>query len=94
MSDADALEQYLESIELMPWRKLALWEKEHVVRAMRLMAAEVRLLREMKAEVREFTEGGLYEDAAHHKQWYLEQIANIVGFKPSDNDPWEEGIAP
>jgi hypothetical protein len=53
MTDTDVLEQYLESIELMPWRKLALWEKEHVVRAMRSMAAEVRAQRETIRELRE-----------------------------------------
>jgi hypothetical protein len=58
------------------------------------LAAEVRALRGVVAQVQEFTDGGLYEDGGHHKQWYLEQIANVVGFKPSDDYPWEEGIAP
>lgn len=49
MTDTDALEQYLVAIETTHWRKLAQWEKEHVVRAMRLLAAEVRLLRERLA---------------------------------------------
>lgn len=50
MSDnVDVLEQYLEAIECTNWRTLAQWEKEHIVRAMRLLAAEVRRLREKLA---------------------------------------------
>jgi hypothetical protein len=50
MTDAaDVLEQYLVAIETTDYRKLAQWEKLHIVRAMRLLAAEVRALREKLA---------------------------------------------
>jgi len=50
MTDAaDVLEQYLVAIETTDYRKLAQWEKLHIVRAMRLLAAEVRALRERLA---------------------------------------------
>jgi hypothetical protein len=62
--------------------------------AIRALEAEVRRLRAMIAEVCQFTEGGLYEQAGHHKQWWLERIAGIVGMKQQDDDPWEKGIAP
>ena len=45
----DVLEQYLVAIETTDYRKLAQWEKLHIVRAMRLLAAEVRALREKLA---------------------------------------------
>ena len=47
--NADVLEQYLVAIETTDYRKLAQWEKLHIVRAMRLLAAEVRALREKLA---------------------------------------------
>jgi len=35
-------------------------------------------------------QGGLCTDGAHHKQWYLEQIAKALKIKLAGN--WEEGI--
>jgi DNA-binding transcriptional regulator YiaG len=46
---ADVLEQYLVAIESTDYRKLAQWEKLHIVRSLRLLAAEVRRLREKLA---------------------------------------------
>lgn len=45
-----------------------------------------------RAIVRELVEGGLTIDGAHHKQWYLEQIAIQLELPmPVDREP---GIAP
>jgi len=41
--------------------------------------------------------GGLTIDGGHHKQWYIEQIAECLGIdieKLKDECEWEEGIAP
>lgn len=35
----------------------------------------------------------LTEEACHHKQWYLEKIAELIGICISDLD-YEKGIAP
>lgn len=36
---------------------------------------------------------GLKADGAHHKQWYLEEIAKILGLDLSEVN-YEKGIAP
>jgi hypothetical protein len=49
--DKDELEQFLVAIESTHWKRLAQWEKEHIVRAMRLLAAALRAERERVAEL-------------------------------------------
>ncbi len=44
-------------------------------------------------KVRELLEDGIFTDGAHHKQWYLSQIAEVVGIDV-EIEPGEEGIAP
>ena len=44
--------------------------------------------------VRDLIIGGLCTDGAHHKQWYLEQIANVLGIDLIEPLDYEEGIAP
>lgn len=44
-----------------------------------------------KQMLKELIEGGLSTDGAHHKQWYLEQIAELMGIKIKKDD-YEEGI--
>lgn len=36
----------------------------------------------------------LLTDGAHHKQWYLEQIAEELGIPKEEYEDAEEGIAP
>ena len=54
---------------------------------------------EQREKVKELLACALYEDAAHHKQWYLWQIADVLEIDLSDE--WDEqfpqpepGIAP
>jgi hypothetical protein len=44
--------------------------------------------------VAELIRGGLTTDGAHHKQWYLEQIAELLGIPLTQELDYEEGIAP
>jgi len=49
------------------------------------------------AQVEELINDALWTDGAHHKQWYLYEIAEKLGFKKEDfciKDCPEEGIAP
>jgi hypothetical protein len=47
---------------------------------------------EERAVLLELVEGGLTTDGAHHKQWYLEQIACYFELPlPTDREP---GVAP
>ena len=44
-------------------------------------------------EVKHLIEEALQTDGAHHKQWYLEKIASVLGF--TLKDVWyDDGIAP
>ena len=40
-------------------------------------------------QIKELVEEGLWMDGGHHKQWYLEQIADILGIAHEN-----EGICP
>lgn len=44
--------------------------------------------------VRDMIIEGLLTDGAHHKQWYLEQIAGQLGIELPRNLDCEPGIAP
>ena len=48
-----------------------------------------------KTDAKDLILRGLRTDGAHHKQWYLERLADLLGL---DLDPlrdgFEEGIAP
>lgn len=45
----------------------------------------------MRNQVEKLTYEGLHTDGGHHKQWYLYQIAELLGIDLSDADP---GVAP
>jgi hypothetical protein len=49
--------------------------------------------REREIVLKELVRDGITEDAAHHKQWYLEQIAKNLGIDISDLE-YERGIPP
>lgn len=47
--------------------------------------------RKCQSRVKELINEAMVTDGAHHKQWYLNEIAKEIGFKPETED---EGIAP
>lgn len=49
-----------------------------------------------KRSVKQLIVEGLCIDGAHHKQWYLEQIAEVIGIDLSDirDIGYTQGIAP
>lgn len=54
---------------------------------------------EITQKIKELIFNGLCTDGAHHKQWYLEQIAEHLGYDPTSEEDYEEylpepGIAP
>ena len=58
-----------------------------------------KLSREEKACIKGLTVADLVREAlstdgAHHKQWYLEMIALLIGIELPDEGEYEEGIAP
>jgi len=44
--------------------------------------------------VKNLIDEGLCTDGGHHKQWYLEQIAEELGLEVAGPEIREEGIAP
>ncbi len=48
----------------------------------------------MTDTIRDLVIGGLTTDGEHHKQWYLEQIANALGIELTQELDYEKGIAP
>ena len=44
--------------------------------------------------IRELLIDGLTIDGGHHKQYYLDQIQQLLGFKLEEVCDFEEGIAP
>jgi len=55
----------------------------------------IEITQENYGKLRKLVEGGLQNDTAHHKQWYLEQIAKVLGIDVDlDELGVEEGIAP
>jgi len=50
-------------------------------------------IKEKLEKIRNLVEDGLQTDGGHHKQWYLEQIGEVIGID-IDKEMHEEGIAP
>ena len=44
--------------------------------------------------VADLVHDGLFTDGDHHKQWYLEMIAILLGIELPDEDEYEKGVAP
>lgn len=49
--------------------------------------------RDPYSEIEQLIIAGLCTDGAHHKQWYLEQIAKLLGIDLSAID-YDRGMAP
>jgi hypothetical protein len=49
---------------------------------------------EERAILTELVTNGLFVDGAHHKQWFLEQIAKQFELRIDEAEWWEPGIAP
>lgn len=54
---------------------------------------QARTKSRMYYRVVELAGAGLTTDGAHHKQWFLEQILETLGY-PTHGIPHEDGIAP
>ena len=48
----------------------------------------------MTETVKDLIIEGLTTDGAHHKQWYLEQIANVLGIELVAELQYEKGMPP
>ena len=48
----------------------------------------------MPETVKDLIIEGLCNDGAHHKQWYLERIAEVLGIELVQELDYEKGIAP
>jgi len=48
----------------------------------------------MTDTVRDLIIGALTTDGEHHKQWYLERIAEVLGIELVTELDYEKGIAP
>jgi hypothetical protein len=48
----------------------------------------------MTDTVRDLIIEGLSTDGGHHKQWYLEQIAKVLGIELTTELDYEKGIPP
>ena len=75
---ADDLEKYLEAIESADYSTLAHWNAIHLVRALRLLAAEVRTLRPL-SEV-----GRLFLALPVHQQVWFDEDGLLQGDYDSD----------
>ena len=50
--------------------------------------------KKLKREIKELCISGLLTDGAHHKQWYLEQIAKVLGIELVAELEYEKGTPP
>lgn len=60
----------------------------------KLDALEVKIKVSKLDKVEKLIRDGLHTDGGHHKQWYLEQIAETLNIDLSNEEQWDEGVAP